>query len=78
MELEITKGHLKFVEEAIEGSEGHWAILNKKDNGVLGDICWYKPWRKHVAYFRKASIFDEGCLSNIAEFLEELDDDKAS
>ena len=75
MSNEILKGHLRFVEEEIDrkGTKGHWVILNRKDNSILGDIAWYKKWHKHVAYFRENSIFDKGCLLVIFEILEKLD-----
>jgi len=38
---------------------------------TLGRVAWYGPWRKYVFYPSEGTLFDPGCLTEIATFLSE-------
>jgi len=38
--------------------------------GSLGEIRWYAPWRKYCFYPQSETVFDKGCLRDIADFCE--------
>lgn len=37
---------------------------------ILGDIRWFGAWRKYCFYPVNGTIFDKGCLRDIANFCE--------
>jgi hypothetical protein len=51
------------------GKTKRWVIDSKNGGPQLGTIQWYAPWRKYVCEVAR-SLFDEGCLREIAEFIE--------
>ena len=51
------------------GKTKRWSVENAVGGPSLGDIRWFAPWRKYVFEASKA-IFDEACLTEIAEFIE--------
>ena len=49
-----------------------WDILNRKSGFPLGRIAWYGPWRQYVCSLVEDAVFNNGCLRDIAEFLDKL------
>ena len=49
-----------------------WRIVNKKSGSILGCISLYEPWGQHVAEFFEGCVFNNQCLKDIADFLEQL------
>lgn len=47
------------------------------DSGVLGEIRWFGAWRKYCFYPTSGTIFDKGCLREIADFCEAQTEDRA-
>ncbi len=38
----------------------------------LGEIRWYSAWRRYVFFPRDGTLYDAGCLREVAEFLGTL------
>ena len=50
-----------------------YVIRNKKSRDWLGDIEYYKPWKQYcVTCFYSGAVFNNQCLRDIADFLDEL------
>ena len=49
-----------------------WICQNNRDKHVLGCIEYYTPWKQHIIDFKEGCIFNNRCLKDIAEFLEQL------
>lgn len=50
----------------------HWVCLNNKSEAELGNIDYYKPWRKYVFEGEAGAIFDSSCLQDILHFMGQL------
>ena len=46
-----------------------WVIRDRHD-GVLGWVKWFGRWRQYCFYPTTDTVFNNGCLRNIIEFLE--------
>jgi len=40
------------------------------DNVLLGTIRWYGAWRKYCFYPEAETLYEETCLSEVAEFIK--------
>lgn len=45
-------------------------IVNNKNAGFLGWITYYKPWRQYVFTGTERAVFNNACLKDIIDFLE--------
>jgi len=48
-----------------------WAVLTKGDKLVLGVIRWHGPWRSYAFFPKGGTLYEEDCLRDIADFIEE-------
>jgi hypothetical protein len=50
-----------------------FGVVTKIGAKQLGKISWYGPWRRYCFYpiFGDITIFEETCLRDIANFIEE-------
>jgi hypothetical protein len=51
-------------------------VLANKYNQKLGYINWNTGWRCYAFYTESDTFYEEKCLRNIAEFLEELKNER--
>ena len=65
-------GFVKFEKDKDEPGESVYDVFNKKDD-ELGKIMWHHRWKKHVFEPYMDTYFDNKCLTQISEFLIELD-----
>lgn len=49
-----------------------YRIFNNKDQGQIGIISWYKPWKKYVFSSKEGIVFDKNCLKDILDFISNL------
>lgn len=58
------------------GKDGNpsWSVINSYSD-VLGEISWYRGWRKYTFEPRTGSAYDSVCLYSIADFLRHLSTD---
>ncbi len=61
----------------LPNENGSWSCINNKTNSRLLLIDYYKPWRQFcVIDVEENTIFNVDCLCNIADFLEQLNNEK--
>jgi hypothetical protein len=65
------KTFIKFTDAGTSpsGKTKRWTVQASPGGADLGGVYWYAPWRKYTFQASQA-IFDEGCLRQIADFLE--------
>lgn len=66
--------YIKFTEYKKQGIA--YELRNKKSNEVMGDVYYYSQWRQFVIDFREDCVFNNQCLLDIADFLEQLNKGK--
>lgn len=52
------------------GKTQRWVVRACERGAVLGFVSWYAAWRKYTFAPATASIFEEDCLRDIAQFCE--------
>lgn len=48
-----------------------WYIHRGTVNTELGTIKWYAPWRRYVFIPQAGTLYDAGCLAEIAAFIKQ-------
>lgn len=61
-----------FVKNSPSGKTMIFYVMNKLYNENLGEIKWNPGYRKYAFYPSKKTFYEEDCLRDIAEFLEQL------
>ncbi len=64
--------YIHFEQQPSRGITSRWLCLNKSEE--LGEVAWYGPWRQYC--FMPSSdelVFSPGCLSDILDFLHQLE-----
>ena len=64
--------HIHFVESGEFQTRLRYSCCNNKSGAVLADVFYYTPWHKYCVKFNPSSVFDEGCLRDIADYLSQL------
>lgn len=49
-----------------------YQIRSKSNYNLLGEIKWYPQWRQYCFFPSADSLFNTGCLSDITDFVEDL------
>ena len=47
-----------------------WGVFTSEGKDILGKIKWYPRWRQYVFFSHPYTIYSQGCLKDIAEFIE--------
>jgi len=47
-----------------------WLVTTADARAALGTVAWYSRWRGYAFYPTPASIFEQDCLREIADFCE--------
>ena len=63
--------HIHF--QKTERGTNYYLRLNK-GYFVAGMVAYHKPWKKYVVDWFRGFMFDENCLRDIADFLDQLND----
>lgn len=58
-------------EEEFEGKPVY-RIYNNKGGDQIGILSWYKPWRQYVFSSREECVFNNSCLRDILDFMENV------
>ena len=58
-------------EEVVEGRKTSILHIHSNQGHYLGDIKWYGAWRKFCFYPIQETIWDNKCLSELLNFLEQ-------
>lgn len=51
------------------GKTSAWHVHNKGGGYFLGEIKWHGRWRQYAFFPKEATLYSEGCLVDIADFL---------
>ena len=47
-----------------------WLVRSYRGD-FLGEIKWYGKWRQYCFYPNRATIFNNGCMKDIVQFIED-------
>lgn len=47
-------------------------VFSRSNDFRLGTIAWHGPWRKYVYSPDGPTIYDQGCLNDIADYLKAI------
>lgn len=64
--------YLTFEKQIIEGRKTPIYIVVNKSGDSLGIIYFYPAWRKYVFSSYPKMIYDSGCLTDIINFIAEI------
>jgi len=53
-----------------------WLVVNKSSHITLGQIKWYGAWRQYIFVPINNSIYNDGCLQVIIEFIGKLNKER--
>lgn len=53
-----------------------FAVMNRTHGYALGEIGWSPPWRQYIFKPFSDTIFSAGCLKDIIDFIEELQEER--
>jgi len=45
-----------------------WMLFSHR-GALLGEVKWYGPWRQYIVEPNMGSVFNDGCLLDVAAFL---------
>lgn len=64
--------HIEFVPSGMSatGKTMLWDVLAKA-GGVLGEVKWFGRWRKYSFYPAPDCVFEQTCLRDLAQFIED-------
>jgi hypothetical protein len=65
--------HIAFVPNgpSSTGKTFTWTVEPKDGGSTLGDVKWFSRWRKYSLYPAPRCLFEQTCLREIAEFIED-------
>ncbi len=52
-------------------------VMTADGRGLLGTIRWFAAWRRYTFYPFSDTLFDAGCLREVADYLEKMMQDHA-
>ena len=47
-----------------------YRIFNNRSNGQIGILSFYKPWKEYVFSSQPECVFNNGCLKDVLDFIE--------
>ena len=53
------------------GKTKTWKVQNRENLTILGTISWFGRWRKYVFEPKPDMVFEETCLRDIAQFIQQ-------
>ena len=56
--------------EVFEGKPVY-RIFNNRSGAQLGIISWYKPWKEYVFSSNRECVFNNTCLRDVLDFIEQ-------
>jgi len=62
--------YIKQVDNELFNGKPVYRIFNNKSTIQLAILSYYKPWKKYVFSSQDDSVFDNNCLKDIVDFLE--------
>lgn len=62
--------HIRFVPYSLSGQKTKRWTVESKDGVPLGTVAWFSHWRKYTFQPYGATIYEQTCLREVAEFIE--------
>lgn len=53
-----------------------WACLNNRTGNELGIVKYYPAWRQYCYYPASLTVFNSGCLIDITNFIDQLNEER--
>ena len=50
---------------------------NNRTNSILGGVEYYPSWRKYVFEGKENAVFDISCLTDIIDFMKQIEQENA-
>jgi len=50
-----------------------WSCCNRKSGEELGEVKWYKRWRRWCYFPIVQAVYSDDCLAGIVDFISQLD-----
>ncbi len=47
-----------------------YRIFNNKSKDQIGILSYYKPWNEYVFSSKEGCVFNNGCLKDVLDFIE--------
>ena len=62
--------YLRFVPSvpSTSGLTKSWSVSSNDQSNYLGTIRWYAQWRRYCFFPKSDTVFDQGCLGELANF----------
>ena len=62
----------RYIKFEYEPALEQWVCYNKESEGILAKISFYSVWKQFIAEFNSCCVFNNQCLRDIADFLDQL------
>lgn len=49
-----------------------FVLINKSSQTAIGEIKWYGRWRQYCFFPDEATVWSDGCLADVRDFLAKL------
>ena len=53
-----------------------WFCKNKRSGTVLAHVKFHPPWRQYCFFPVIQAVYNKGCLSDISDFLNQLQEER--
>jgi hypothetical protein len=63
---------MEFFKAGSTGKTDVYDVLSKSSGTILGHIKWYGPWRQYCFMPSPYCVFNNGCMTDIINFINEL------
>lgn len=60
-----------FTFDGSTGKTSRWTVVNKDTGEYIGMVKWYGRWRGYAFFPKQETIYEQRCLRDIAEFIEQ-------
>ncbi len=68
---------IRFVSSGVRpGQKTERWDVEATDGGVLGEIKWFSRWRRYCFFPQPETVFEQVCMREIGEFIEERTRDR--
>jgi len=51
---------------------GRWMCINNQHGSWIGEVKWYPGWRQYCFHPASDTVFSQGCLQDICDFITQL------
>jgi hypothetical protein len=60
----------------VQKSELQWSVWNNRSNDFLGEVIFYKPFKKWELSLEQNVGFTKECLLDVVDFIKQLESQK--